>query len=93
MLKNPLIFFISCYFLLSSCSTETKPVYSSLPADEVILAFGDSLTHGTGVGDDDSYPTILKSLTGFTVINAGIPGEVSSIGLIHLPELLDRNDW
>jgi len=92
MLKNPLIFFISCYFLLSSCSTETEPVYSSLPADAVILAFGDSLTYGTGVGDGDSYPTILESLTGFTVINAGVPGEISRKGLNRLPELLDKHN-
>jgi len=92
MLKNPLIIFISCCFLLTSCGSETEPVYSSLPANAVILAFGDSLTYGTGVGENDSYPAILESLTGLTVINAGIPGEVSSKGLNRLPELLDKHN-
>jgi acyl-CoA thioesterase I len=35
-----------------------------------------------------SYPAILGQLTGRTVINAGIPGEISEAGLARLPILL-----
>ena len=73
--------------LLTSCSkTVQLPL---LAPDATILAFGDSLTAGTGAGDAESYPAVLSSLTGRKVINAGIPGDVSASGVQRLPELLE----
>ena len=80
-------------FLLSltlySCSDSSKNL-SLLSSDATILAFGDSLTHGTGANKGEDYPTLLAELTNFKVINAGIPGEISSKGLERLPNLLDQ---
>lgn len=76
-------------FLLASCGGE--PPLSPVPRDATILAFGDSLTYGTGASRSSSYPTVLARLTGFTVINAGIPGEVTSAGLERLPGLLEEH--
>lgn len=73
--------------LLSSACRKTAQL-PSLPADATILAFGDSLTAGTGAGDSESYPEVLALLTGRKVTNAGIPGEVSASGAERLPELL-----
>ncbi len=75
--------------LFTGCS-KSIPQLSPLSSDHTILAFGDSLTWGTGASEDHSYPAILQQLTGVRVINEGIPGEVSAKGLIRLPALLDK---
>ena len=74
--------------LISGCGD--APQLPKLARDAVILAFGDSLTHGNGVKARDSYPAILKTLTGREVINAGVSGEVSQAGLRRLPALLEK---
>lgn len=60
----------------------------TLSPKDTILAFGDSLTYGYGANPIESYPSVLSSLTGHKVINAGINGETSEAGLKRLPTLL-----
>lgn len=74
---------------LAGCG-DNRPSLSPLPGDAVILAFGNSLTHGTGAKPHESYPAVLSRRTGLKVINAGDPGELSAEGLRRLPGLLER---
>lgn len=81
---------LSILLLALTACTESASL-ARLNEDAVILSFGDSLTHGTGAKQPDSYPSVLASLSGRRVINAGIPGEVSADGLKRLPALLDEH--
>jgi lysophospholipase L1-like esterase len=74
--------------LLSGCGG--PPPLEPLDDDARILAFGDSLTHGTGAGDGEGYPAVLARLSGHEVIESGVPGELSSEGRRRLPRVLDE---
>lgn len=77
-----------CFLTLVSCS-EQLPKLSPLAHNAVILAYGDSLTFGSGANPDtQSYPAVLQQLTGKKVINSGIPGEITAQGLQRLPAVL-----
>jgi len=74
--------------ILIACSSGAK--LPRLASDAVILAYGDSLTFGTGASPTESYPAILELLVGRRVVNSGVPGEVTGAGLSRLPEVLER---
>ncbi len=86
-IRLSLIIFTSC--VITACSEQAK--LQALDTDATILAFGDSLTYGTGTSRDKAYPAVLAKLINHKVINAGVPGEISKNGLARLPDLIEKH--
>jgi acyl-CoA thioesterase-1 len=61
----------------------------------VIVAFGDSLTAGLGVAEEEAYPAVLeRKLTEagyhYRVLNAGVSGETTAGGLRRVPSIIQN---
>ena len=74
--------------LFSAC--DNAPALAPLSEGDRILAFGDSITYGTGASWKESYPQLLQALISKEVLSSGIPGEVTADALKRLPEMLQR---
>ncbi len=74
--------------LLAGCGKRRGARVQPLPAGSVVLALGDSITYGTGAAPEAAYPAQLAQLTGWQVVNAGVPGDTSAQALARLPGLL-----
>lgn len=78
--------------LAAACGRRKAPRMRAVPAGATVLALGDSITYGTGGGGPEaSYPAVLAKLTGWNVVNAGIPGDTSAQALARLPGLLQEH--
>lgn len=78
--------------VVAACGRDSTPKLPRLAADAKILAYGDSLTYGSGAAPEQSYPAALQQLTGRTVINAGVPGETTDGGRERLAATLDEHN-
>lgn len=86
----PVVLVLLQALLLGGCNRHHVPRLAHLGSEDTILAFGDSLTFGTGAVPAESYPAQLAARTGHTVVNAGIPGEITGAALERLPRTLDE---
>lgn len=75
---------------LAACGRKS-PRLAALPAGSPVLALGDSITFGTGAAREASYPAVLAQVTGWNVVNAGVPGDTSAGALARLPALMEAH--
>lgn len=61
-----------------------------LSESSLVVAFGDSLTFGTGADPAASYPCVLSKLLQCRVVNAGVSGEMTSSGRQRLQTVLEK---
>lgn len=75
--------------LLAACGQAER--LPAIPAGRTVLAFGDSVTFGTGAASGEDWPGRLAGMTGWQVVNAGIPGDTAEAGRGRLQALLDEH--
>jgi len=92
-MKNQLVNIILALLLTAAVAGCGKKVPGVAPvgANDVIVAFGDSLTYGTGASERESYPAVLAQLIGRKVVREGVPGEVTAGGLKRLNEVIEAH--
>jgi len=82
--------------VVSSENNQTNAIEKSTDNSmKTILCFGNSLTAGYGLEEDEAWPALLKERLdsleyNYDVINAGLSGETSSGGLNRLDWVLNR---
>jgi acyl-CoA thioesterase-1 len=72
-----------------------SPLPSSPGQERIIIAFGDSLTAGLGVGAEEAYPSVLaRKIKGagypYRMVNAGVSGETTAGGLRRVRSILEN---
>jgi len=75
---------------LVGCGQKVPRLAPVGPGD-VVVAFGDSLTYGTGAADHESYPAVLAQLIQRSVVRAGVPGETTVGGLERLEGVIEEH--
>jgi len=81
------VFVLLLSLLVMACSHAKQ--YAAVPAGATVLVLGDSISYGNGANSGEDYPTLLAAKTGWNIINAGVPGDTTEMGLARLPELLE----
>lgn len=90
-LKTNTYILVALWLLLAAgCGSNVPKIGKLAPADGIV-AFGDSLTFGTGASEAESYPAVLGQLLSRSVVRAGVPGEVTEGGLARLQEVIDEH--
>jgi len=83
--------FISCLSVAALAACGKSRRHTAVPAGQTVLAFGDSVTFGTGAAAGEDWPTLLAAATGWQLVNAGVPGDTAQNAHGRLPALLAQH--
>lgn len=89
MKRRSVLRLLAITVFLSTCAK--SPKLPSIPPGKTVLAFGDSVTFGTGAATGEDWPTLLATLTGWNIVNAGIPGDTAEAAKGRIQTLLDEH--
>lgn len=84
--RRSLLLWPAALALLSACRQATTGV--RVAPGQTVLAFGDSVTYGTGAGPGEDWPSLLAAKTGWQIVNAGVPGDTAQAARSRLAPLL-----
>ncbi len=79
------LYLLFILIFLIACSKQEPKNYPNANTD--IIAFGDSLTYGKGAARTETYPAYLSEMLGREVINLGVSGDTSAMGLARIDEI------
>lgn len=74
---------------IAAAGCRKAPKRTAIAAGQTVLAFGDSVTFGTGASKGEDWPSLLAHQTGWKIVNAGISGDTAQIGKGRIQALLD----
>lgn len=74
---------------LGACSESQR--YTPLQPGSVVLAFGNSVTWGTGARRGEDFPSLLAHRSGWQVVNAGVPGDTAAAARERIDALLQQH--
>lgn len=89
MNRRQLIALLAGTAVLGACAKKAK--LAAVAPGRKVLAFGDSVTFGTGAASGEDWPTLLARRTGWLIENAGLPGDTAEAGKARLQALLDEH--
>ena len=81
---------MAIFYLLKGRKAEIKNFPNQ---NQVIVAFGDSLTAGYGAADGASYPDVLAKKMNRPVINMGLSGDRAVSAPARLPDVLREQPY
>lgn len=90
-IKTNRYFVCLCWLALLCGCGERVPKLARLAPADAIVAFGDSLTFGTGAAEHESYPAVLGQLIARNVVRSGVPGETTDGGLARVQSVIDEH--
>ncbi|HET9822865.1 MAG TPA: GDSL-type esterase/lipase family protein [Burkholderiaceae bacterium] len=88
--RRRLLIALALPWLAAACGRKA-PRATPLAQGATVLALGDSITHGTGAAPEAAYPAQLAALTGWQVVNGGVPGDTAAQALERMPALLEAH--
>jgi acyl-CoA thioesterase-1 len=77
-------FLLAATLALSGAAATGCSKSPAAPTEQTVVAFGDSLTFGTGTTNGNDYVSLLSERTGVRIINAGRPGDTTGSALARL---------